>query len=385
MTKSMQGCSYPILMAVLPEIIKQRIPVLLRGRHGIGKSEIVYQLAPMVPKILGKNTKMVKVGFDKDDYKILERRASQMPDAGDLTGLPFKEKDYTKFLQMEFMHLACTEGCVLFFDEIDRAKKDVGQALMELTDSRKLNGHHLHPDTIIFAACNGMEEDYGYQVQEFDPACLSRWAVFDFEPTVADWLTYAKDKVDPIIWDFINQQKQHLEHTGKDFEPNKVYPSRRSWFRLDKCLGETDWLENPMMKVNGKTEPRMDLFFLAQSFVGNEAAIAFRDFAQSYKRHLTMDDVINKGMIQKATKLNINEHAAMIQKYADSDLVKSKLDPTQLENLCRYMFIVEAELAMDLWKKTTKGNKINGIKMHQLMVDGTSVSDYLARINGSEK
>ena len=101
----------------------------------------------------------------------------------------------------------------LFLDEVDRATIEVRQGIFELTDSRKLNGHILHPDTLIFAAVNGGEHGDQYQVGEMDPAELDRWTVFDVEPTAEDWLAYAKDKVDGIIWDFINQNRNHLEHT----------------------------------------------------------------------------------------------------------------------------------------------------------------------------
>ena len=65
---------------------------------------------------------------------------------------------------------ACTEACVLFFDEIDRATMEVRQGIFELTDSRKINGHYLHPDTVIIGAVNGGEHGSQYQVGEFDPA-----------------------------------------------------------------------------------------------------------------------------------------------------------------------------------------------------------------------
>ena len=38
-----------------------------------------------------------------------------------------------------------------------------------------------------------------------------------------DWLDWGSDNVNSIM-DFINQNRQHLEHTD-DYEPNKVYPS----------------------------------------------------------------------------------------------------------------------------------------------------------------
>ena len=57
-----------------------RKPILLRGRHGIGKSEVVYQTA----EDLG--------------LPVVERRASQMTE-GDLVGLPVidKKNDSTQF------------------------------------------------------------------------------------------------------------------------------------------------------------------------------------------------------------------------------------------------------------------------------------------------
>ena len=45
-----------------------------------------------------------------------------------------------------------------------------------------------------------------------DPAELDRWTVFDVEPSVEDWLGWAKDRVNGVVWDFINQNHNHLEH-----------------------------------------------------------------------------------------------------------------------------------------------------------------------------
>ena len=52
-----------------PFILDARLPVLLRGRHGIGKSTVVYQYAA------------------QQGMEVVERRASQMTE-GDLVGLP---------------------------------------------------------------------------------------------------------------------------------------------------------------------------------------------------------------------------------------------------------------------------------------------------------
>ena len=58
---------------VLPLVAAARFPVLMRGRHGIGKSESVYQFAKMI------------------NLPVVERRASQMTE-GDLLGMPSPEQ-----------------------------------------------------------------------------------------------------------------------------------------------------------------------------------------------------------------------------------------------------------------------------------------------------
>jgi MoxR-like ATPase len=212
---------FKTFISLAPHVSKAGLPVILRGRHGVGKSQVVYQIA----KNMG--------------LPVIERRASQMTE-GDLVGLPSIDGDRTSFNPPDWFKSACEEPAVLFLDEVDRAVQEVRQGIFELTDSRKLNGHHLHPDTVVFAAVNGGEHGEQYQVNEMDPAELDRYSVWDIEPTVEDWLSWAKKNVDGLIWDFINQNHSHLEHNG-EYEPNKVYPSRRSWDRLNHGGSASGW------------------------------------------------------------------------------------------------------------------------------------------------
>ena len=63
-------------------------PILMRGRHGIGKSSLVYQIA----QNLGWNPKSEEIvcGDYAGGYDVVERRASQMTE-GDLLGLPSRD------------------------------------------------------------------------------------------------------------------------------------------------------------------------------------------------------------------------------------------------------------------------------------------------------
>ena len=340
---------------VAPHVIAVHKPVLLRGRHGVGKSEVVYQIASDI------------------DLPVVERRASQMTE-GDLIGLPKTDGDVTSFCPPDWFQEACDSAVVLFFDEVDRAVTEVRQGLFELTDSRKLFGKRIHPGTVILAAVNGGEHGSQYQVGEMDPAELDRWTVFDVEPSVEDWLNWGKDNVDGLVWDFINQNRTHLEHS-EDYEPNKVYPSRRSWKRLNDCL------LNAGMLADARDNTSAGIYHLASAFVGMEAAIAFNDFAQNYERQVTLEMILDDGQVSKTADFGINEHCALIEKMEASDTFKDELDANQIQNLANYFVTLPSEGAMKLWTVLGKGDNANVIGLHKATAsDGTKVSARMVQM-----
>jgi hypothetical protein len=342
---------FKTFVSLAPAVSAARLPVLLRGRHGIGKSQVVYQIAGSL------------------GLPVIERRASQMTE-GDLVGLPSIEGNRTTFNPPDWFKMACEEPAVLFLDEVDRATLEVRQGIFELTDSRKLNGHNLHPDTLVFAAINGGEHGESYQVNEMDPAELDRWSVWDVEPTTEDWLAWGKNNVDGLIWDFINQNRGHLEHTG-DIEPNKRYPSRRSWKRLNDVLAQADALE---------AGPAM--FNLAQSFVGFEAAVALNDFAKNYERVVTVEQLLTGERTDALAAFSLNEHCALIEKVEAEETCKSELTDDQVSHLATYFVTLPSEAAMKLWGVISQGGvQDNVVKFHG--ANGGAVGSHLSKILGA--
>lgn len=328
---------FKTFLKVVPHIVKVKKPVLIRGRHGMGKSETVYQYAAAVK------------------MKVVERRASQMTE-GDLIGLPSIDGNSTKFNPPDWFKECCDFPRVLFLDEVDRATLEVRQGIFELTDSRKLNGHTLHPDTVIFAAVNGGAHGAQYQVGEMDPAELDRWTVFDLEPTVGDWLDWAKTNCDSLVWDFVNQNHGHLEHKG-EFEPNKVYPSRRSWARFNECVTTAGFLGNDS-KAHLST-----VYEIACAFIGFEAAVAFRDFVDKYERQVTVDDIMS-GRLDKTKEWGINDHTAMADKLVASGLFKEELTEAKLDAVCKYALTMPSEVCMKFWRQVSGENVKNTVRIH---------------------
>ena len=341
---------YKTFNTIVNAVIAARFPILIRGRHGIGKSEVVYQKA----KDLG--------------LPVVERRASQMTE-GDLLGLPKVENGVTTWLAPEWLQTACNKPVVLFLDEVDRATTEVRQGIFELCDSRKIAGYTLHPDTLIFAAVNGGQHGAQYQVGEMDPAELDRYTVFDLEPTVEDWLDWAEGKVAGFIWDFINNNHGHLEHKG-EFEPNKKYPSRRSWVRLNKTIQDIDVAKFPYLRT------------LVEGFVGMEASTAFIDFVKHYKFQVSVEDVLDHGKLDLVKDFDNSQHLALVQKMKEQKVFDEIMTDTRLQNLADYFVSLPSEIAMTIWTNIGQAKKAENITGFHGTVssDGQKVNLHIVKL-----
>ena len=352
---------FATFVKVAPHVAAVKKPILLRGRHGVGKSCVVYQTAA------GLN------------LPVVERRASQMTE-GDLVGLPVIDGECTRFNPPDWFKQACNEPVVLFLDEVDRATIEVRQGIFELTDSRKIAGHNLHPDTIVIAMVNGGLHDTNnsYQVSELDPAEHDRWWHVDLEPTVEDWINWANDNCHPMTVDFIRNNPAHLEHEG-EIEPHKVYPSRRSWAHFDKCL---QMAELTGEKIFDGDSPL--IYFIGDGYVGKEASIAFKNYLEKYERVITVEDVLDNK--KDLSGLELNEANALIDKIADSDEFKDNMSDERSHNLAKFVYNISAELAMKAWEKFTLVNPDSVTSMWEKVVDteeNLTFGNYIAKIAGS--
>jgi len=360
--------SFSELNRCLPFVLTSKYPVLLRGRHGIGKSQVVYQYA------------------EKMDLPVVERRASQMTE-GDLLGIPSPEsimingEEATKFRPFDWLVQACTEPVVLFFDEIDRAIVEVRQGIFELTDSRKLAGWHLHPGTYIVAAINGGEGVSTYQVGEMDPAELDRWSVFDIEPSTEDWIAWAlENSINQNIVSFIRENPTYLEFK-EDPEPGKVYPSRRSWERFHHVSNEV--IENT---IGDKGDVEV-LYNLTTSFLGSEVAIAFVDYVKTLNRQVKVADIVEDGLFEKVSDFSLTEHCNLINKMDDLNIFEKEVPDEHIRNVATYFVNLPSEAAMKLWCVIGAGEKGNVVRFHKSKVDDKLVSQSLlnmAKISDSE-
>ena len=317
------------------------IAILVRGPHGIGKSQLFRQVAE-------------KLGFSQADF--IDRRLSQMTE-GDLLGLPELTDGVTRFAPPDWYMSACKAPKIVLLDEFNRATPEVMQCGFQIVLDHELNGHPLHPETRVYAAVNASPE---YTVNEMDPALLDRFWTIDLEPTVEDWLEWAGTAgVDSVMVDFIRQNPGHLRHSGQ-LEPGKIYPSQRSWDRLDKSL------KNAGINLTEQAGSAPDLLYpISLGFVGLEAAITFRDFVKNYESILSAEDVLDrwsdKTVKDKIKKLTADKQNALMEKILFT-AKKATWAPSQVTNIAAFVKSVSAEMTVSFFNKLMETNQLENIR-----------------------
>ena len=204
--------------------------IMLTGKHGIGKSQILEKF------------------FTARGERVVILFLGQMSDPGDLIGLPRLDEKTGKTLFMPpYWFPTDDKPVVLFLDELNRARPEVLQTIMDLTLNRILAGRKLPEGSRVISAVNDGEE---YQLTDLDPALVSRFNIYEFKPTAQEWLLWAaKAGLDSRVIDFISENPDMLDggaFTREDQGLEKS-PDRRGWERVSTVLKTNE--VTPLLKT----------------------------------------------------------------------------------------------------------------------------------------
>lgn len=192
-------------------------PVMIWGPPGIGKSQLIEQVATAF------------------SVPLIDIRLSQM-EPSDLRGIPFRNADTVEWavpamLPDERRHGPCG---ILFLDEITSAPPSVSAAAYQLILDRKLGEYRIPDGWAIYAAGN-RQGDRG--VTYTMPAPLAnRFSHFEFDINLDDWVAWAyANRIDERVIGFLRFRPELLF----DFDPahNPVaFPSPRTWEYAHRAL-----------------------------------------------------------------------------------------------------------------------------------------------------
>ena len=219
--------------------------IMLVGKHGIGKSRILEDY------------------YAQKNCRVVTLFHGQMSDPGDLIGLPEKnEKTGKTDFMLPYWFPTDDTPVVLFLDELNRARPEVLQTIMDLTLNRKLAGKSLPAGSRIISAVNNGAE---YQLTDLDPALVSRFNIYEFVPSVQDWLNWAQESgIDSRIISFISANPEYLDSNDFDMDSASLerHPDRRSWERTSKVICN-------FSELNDELKP------LVTGIIGNKATALF--------------------------------------------------------------------------------------------------------------
>lgn len=161
------------LATLLSKTIPAKLPVLITGAPGVGKSDIVAQAALAAGADLIISHPVVS---DPTDYK----------------GLPFAANGKADFLPFGELRKAidAKKPTVFFLDDLGQAPPAVQAAAMQLILARRVNGHEVSKHVCFVAATNRRQDRAG--VQGILEPVKSRFAtIVELAPNVDDWSKWA--------------------------------------------------------------------------------------------------------------------------------------------------------------------------------------------------
>lgn len=235
-------------------------PVMLWGPPGVGKSQMVAQIAT------------------RHAAPVIDIRLSQM-EPSDLRGIPFRAGEHVEWAVPAMLPDRARHGDrgVLFLDEITSAPPAVSAAAYQLILDRRLGEYRVPDGWAIFAAGN-RQGDRGVTYSMPTPLA-NRFSHFEVDTHLDDWVAWAyKSGIDERIIAFLRFRPELLF----DFDPahNPVaFPSPRSWEFAHRGLR--------------KFEDQMDLLQgTLQACVGPAAGIELTAFIQSLDQMPDLDAIV---------------------------------------------------------------------------------------------
>lgn len=257
-------------------------PVMLWGPPGVGKSQMVAQVAA------------------RNGVPVIDIRLSQM-EPSDLRGIPFRVNDLVEWAIPAMLPDAVRHGYegILFLDEITSAAPTVSAAAYQLILDRKLGAYEVPPGWAIVAAGN-RQGDRG--VTYSMPAPLAnRFTHYEVETHLDDWVAWAyAHHIDERVIAFLRFRPELLF----DFDPahNPVaFPSPRSWEFAHRALKKFE--EQPNVLLGG-----------VQACVGPAAGIELKAFVDNLDNLPDIDAIVagKPAAVPKETDLQYAVAAALV-------------------------------------------------------------------------
>ena len=209
--------------------IRQR-PMLLMGPPGIGKTQIMQQIAQecnigLVAYTITHHTRQSAVGlpfikektFDGKSYSVTEYTMSEII--------------YSIYQYME--ESGKKEG-ILFIDEINCVSETLAPTMLQFLQCKTFGNHEIPEGWVIVAAGNPPE--YNKSVREFDVVTLDRIKRIDVQPDFEVWKEYAYEQgIHPAVISYLELRRKNFYRMENTVD-GRIFATARGWEDLSRLI-----------------------------------------------------------------------------------------------------------------------------------------------------
>ena len=200
---------------------KNLSPLFIEGESGIGKSQIIRQVA----EACKYSVFVVQIGTKTLEYFM------GLPETVEVNG-----SLETKWTPPELVSLVnnCEGPALVFIDDFHLSREEERKVMFELLTDNAMHGFKLKDGTKIILAANPHSAEYGSTSSELPKPIRSRVMLFELNANFDQWKEVSlENSISPLIVSFLTFNKEcFLSEPGK----NGQYPCPRAWWSLSNYL-----------------------------------------------------------------------------------------------------------------------------------------------------
>ena len=235
--------------------LKIKRPIFVWGGPGIGKSEVIHQIAKNI------------------DAHVIDIRLS-LWEPTDIKGIPYFNSKENNMVWAQPSELPTKaeakkhKNIVLFLDEMNSAAPSVQAAAYQLILNRKVGQYEL-PDNVLICAAGNREADKGV-VYRMPAPLANRFIHLEMKPEFDDWFGWAVEhNIHKDVVGYLTFSKKDLY----DFDPkspSRSFATPRSWSFVSELLSD-DLDENTVTDlVSGAVGEGLAVKFMAHRKVASD-------------------------------------------------------------------------------------------------------------------
>lgn len=210
--------------------VERQRPIFLVGPPGVGKTEIMSQVAEemdiaLVSYSMTHHTRQSAIGlpfiaehqYGDESYRTTEYTMSEI-----IASVYDKMEETGK-----------REG-ILFLDEINCVSETLAPAMLQFLQMKIFGRHRLPEGWVVITAGNPLE--YNNSAREFDIATLDRLKRIDVEPELEPWLVYARNNaVHASVLNYLTIKKDDFYSVRLTVD-GKLFVTARGWVDLSEMI-----------------------------------------------------------------------------------------------------------------------------------------------------